>query len=531
MATKILKIPSNQSGPFTSTNNKVDITIPDYMSYIDAMKTCVLINMKFVDGTGNPTGELFDGALNDGLDIRCLLKTVTLSSSKNGVLEQIPALNVLKMNLDQTQRDFEDDNALVYMGFQSGADYHTHNVTKDKNNATTERLGTFIQKNNSGTTLSKAETYLKIPLSSIFGICNMKQFPVNLFGDVRISLEFEDDVKIIKHLFKYTQHRDIAIPNSGFTAGSATNVVKIPANDSLPFYVGEPVTIIQNNASAAVNDRIITNLAYDDTSTTKTVDVTFSGAAVTFADDETNKVQQRVTVADAGGTAGAALDNFNITYSISDVDVQVYQYTLGDSQKAKLNSNMKKGISLGFMTYSLERVNLPTITKGQQFTRQIDLEPGVVNVFAMMPKQFDTDDQAQPLFSINDGFSNYRYRLNGIDTTGSSDVVPYQSLYYDRLMATLSNGYLKIKNLRLSAGKAPENTNTDNSAIDSPATDASVKSYMMATPIPKSDSNQILQLKMLKKNDSVQSAGSTILHVWKQVQKDLKLSQGGIQVQ
>lgn len=97
-------------------------------------------------------------------------------------------------------------------------------------------------------------------------------------------------------------------------------------------------------------------------------------------------------------------------------------------------------------------------------------------------------------------------------------------------MSTLSNGYLKIKNLRLTAGKAPENANTDNSAIDSPATDASVKTYLMATPIPKSESNQILQLKILKKNASV-AAGSTILHVWKQVQKEMKLSQGGIQVQ
>lgn len=523
MATKILKIPSNQSGPFTSSNNKVDITIPDYMSYIDAMKTCVLINMKFVDGTGNPTGELFDGALNDGLDIRCLLKTVTISSSKNGVLEQIPALNVLKMNLDQTQRDFEDDNALVYMGFQSGADYHTHNVTKDKNNATTNRLGTFIQKNNSGSTLSKAETYLKIPLSSIFGICSMRQFPVNLFGDVRISLEFEDDAKIIQHLFKYTQHRPIKIPdNAANNAGAGVNTVKIAADDSLPFYVGEPV-YLNKNGTDAVNNRTITNLAYDDTN--KTVDVTFSGAAVIFIATQNNNIEQRVKKND-----GTALDNFKITYSISDVDVQVYQYTLGDSQKAKLNSNMKKGISLGFMTYSLERINLPTITTGQQYTRQFDLEPGVVNVFAMMPKQFDTDDEAQPLFSINDGFSNYRWRLNGVDTTGSSDVVPYQSLYYDRLMSTLSNGYLKIKNLRLTAGKAPENADANNSAIDSPATDSSVKTYLIATPIPKSESNQILQLKILKKNASV-AAGSTILHVWKQVQKEMKLSQGGIQVQ
>lgn len=523
MATKILKIPSNQSGPFTSSNNKVDITIPEYMSYIDAMQTCIVLDMKSVDSTGNAAAELFDGALNDGLDIRCLLKTVTISSSKNGVLEQIPALNVLKMNLDQTQRDFEDDNALVYMGFQSGADYHITGGTSNTNAATTKRLGTFIQKVNNGTTLSKAETYLKIPLSSIFGICSMRQFPVNLFGDIRISLEFEDDSKIIKHLFKYTQHRTIDIPdNTTNNAGGGVNTVKIAADDSLPFYVGEPV-YLNNNTADTVNNRTITSLVYDDTA--KTVDVTFSGAAVTFTADENNNIEQRVKQ-----NNGTVLDNFNITYSISDVDVEVYQYTLGDNQRSKLNSNMKKGISLGFMTYSLERVNLPTISKGQQFTRQFDLEPGVVNVFAMMPKQFDTDDQAQPLFSINDGFSNYRWRLNGVDTTGSSDVIPYQSLYYDRLMSTLSNGYLKIKNLRLSAGKAPENATAADSAIDSPAADASVKTYLMSTPIPKTDSNQILQLKMLKKNNA-QAAGSTILHVWKQVQKEMKLSQGGIEVQ
>eukprot|EP00729_Bicosta_minor_P029605 gene29605-31152_t len=94
MATKILRVPSNQSGPFTVSNNKVDITIPEYMSYIDASQTCLILNLKMKNTAADAdNAELYDGAFNDGLDARCLFKTVSISSSKNGVLEQIPALN------------------------------------------------------------------------------------------------------------------------------------------------------------------------------------------------------------------------------------------------------------------------------------------------------------------------------------------------------------------------------------------------------------------------------------------------------
>jgi len=152
----------------------------------------------------------------------------------------------------------------------------------------------------------------------------------------------------------------------------------------------------------------------------------------------------------------AALKNTAITYEIMNVDMEIYQYQLNDGQKSKLNSNMKKGLNLGFMTWSLERVNMPAVAAGQTYQRQFDLEPNCVNVFGMMPKQFSAADAvAQPLFSVNQDFTNYRWRLNTVDTT-SQDVVPYQSLYNDRLMATLTNGYLKIKNLRLSAGQGPD---------------------------------------------------------------------------
>lgn len=235
---------------------------------------------------------------------------------------------------------------------------------------------------------------------------------------------------------------------------------------------------------------------------------------------KTNLIQPRFKK----GAGATALKNTDITYEIMDVEMEVYQYQLNDGQKSKLNSNMKKGLNLGFMTWSLERVNMPDVVKGQQYTRQFDIEPNCCNVIAMMPKQFNTDDLAQPLFSVNQEFSNYRWRLNTVDTT-SQDVVPYQSLYNDRLMATLTNGYLKIKNLRLSAGQGPDDS------INSKRNSADVKTFLIPTPIPKSDSNQVLQLRMLKKIDTTATdAGNTILHVWKHIQKDMKLRSGGVGV-
>lgn len=525
MATKILRLPSNQSGPFTTSNNKVDITIPEYMSYIDAAQSCVILNMKMKNTVAQAdNAALFDGAFNKGLDARCLFKTVTISSSKNGVLEQIPALNVLKANIDQTQRDFEDDNSAHYMGYSSTLDFNESSSNHHKDTPVTNRIGVFIQKNNAGTDFSKQETYLKIPLSSIFGICNMRQFPVNLFGDIKISLEFEDDANIVKHLFKYTAHRTIYIPNSAFADAVSTQSIKLKRSTNLPLYVGEPILI--GTAATAVDDknnRVISKLTYN--ASDDTVSVTWTGDAVTFANDTSgagtdNKIDARFK------DATITYANTQITYEIIDVDVEVYQYQLNDGQKSKLSSNMKKGLNLGFMTWSLERVNMPDVVENQTYQRQFDIEPNCINVIAMMPKQFkDGGEKAQPLFSVNQEFGSYRWRLNTVDTT-SKDVVPYQSLYYDRLMATLSNGYLKIKNLQLTGMKNPD------TALTSEATDGDLKTYLIPTPIPKSENNQVLQLRMVKAKALAtgDNVGNTILHVWKHIQKDMKLRSGGIEV-
>ena len=502
MATKIIRFVSQQSGPFNATtNNKVDVSIPSYVSYIDPTQSCITLNLKLLNGTTDL--GLFDAGFNDGLDARSLLKNITISSDKNGVIEQIPAANILYANIDQTQRDFEDENAKAVYGFGTTAD-----------NLGTGNLATFIRKVNNGDALSTQETYLKIPLSSIFGVCKMQQFPVNLFGNVKITLEFEDDTtKIVPYLFKQVICNPVTIPDSTANQTATINVVEVPRAQSFPLYVGMPIQLKINNANDAVTDRSITSLSY--IAARDTIAVTYDKAAATFVTGQTNEILAR----------GSGVGDKDLTYQIRDVEIEVYQYNLAPAQQSKLNANMRKGLSLGFNTWSLERVNMPAVDANNQYTRQFDLEPGTVNVFAMMPKLFDAargTANSQPLFSLNDGFTDYRWRLNTIDTT-SRDITPYQSLYYDRLMTTLSNSYMKIKNLRLTGGKAPSDATT------SPQADAAVKTYLIPSPIPRSDESQVLQLRMLRATAAA-NAGSTILHLYKQVQKDLKIQAGGITV-
>ena len=73
MSYKIVKFVSNQTGPFNTSVNTVDIELPGYVGYSDMMRTCILLNMKLVSGA-NDLGVQFDAGFNEGLDATCLIK-------------------------------------------------------------------------------------------------------------------------------------------------------------------------------------------------------------------------------------------------------------------------------------------------------------------------------------------------------------------------------------------------------------------------------------------------------------------------
>ena len=138
MPVKVLKLVSEQSGPFSRTNNKVDIKIPAYVGYSDLSKTCLVVKLKLTDNTGLPIG-LFDAAFNTGLDASCLIKNCSIESSNSGMIESIPASNVLTTNLNLLSRDFEDLEARRVYGY--GETYSDHSSTLSWHTAKKEISG------------------------------------------------------------------------------------------------------------------------------------------------------------------------------------------------------------------------------------------------------------------------------------------------------------------------------------------------------------------------------------------------------
>ena len=442
MPVKVLKLVSEQSGPFSRTNNKVDIKIPAYVGYSDLSKTCLVVNLKLTDNTGDPIG-LFDAAFNTGLDASCLIKNCSIESSNSGMIESIPASNVLTTNLNLLSRDFEDLEAKRVYGYgETYSDDSSHSV------------GTLLKKRFRGSTYSTQESYLKIPLKTLFGIAKMKQFPNSMVGDLTIHVEFEDDLRVINKMFKQVKNFTMNVD----VAGGASTTFKNPnagiPPDSSALWVGQPVKTYNNGLGGGSVPNVITAIDYD-TATNK-VQYTLN-SSVTWSNTSSDNFVQ---------PGDSAKSDHILEYSVSEIDCVVYQWILSPKQQQSLNSKMKRGVNLQYLTWKAERVNIPSILAKNTYNRQFDLEPNTVNVIGLIPHvpppSSVTLNSAQPLLSRFDSAESYRWRLNGIDTT-NQDVLPLGWLYNDRLLATSSNGHMKVKNLNLNNLRA---YNTVNSVYD-----------------------------------------------------------------
>ncbi|MDF1853377.1 MAG: hypothetical protein P1U85_21245 [Verrucomicrobiales bacterium] len=477
MTTKLLKFQSEQAGPFDVSNNKVDIVLPSYIGYSDLSQSCIILNLKLKNKpTGNDLGIAIDQSFNDKLDATCLIKHCSLTSDTLGTIEDLQCVNVFNSNMNYYTMDFEDEKSAHTMGYGSQ-----------------NEIGTFIRKNKSGSNNSTQETYLQIQLSKLFGIGRTKQFPNGLIGNCKIHLEFEDDVaNIVPKLFKKridpTIYNITKVSNTSFTLPTRLQ-------QAFNLYVGQSILMGDDDAFTNQVDSIIDSISFDSstnlTTFTHTTPNTHPYIRLKAYDD-------------------SAITNANLTYEIQDVKLKVYQYLLSSKQQESLNSKMKKGINLGFSTYSLERVNLnDALGVSQTYDRQFDIEPNCYNVMALSPIQ--NTASYNPFWGRQDNLAKYRWRLNGIDTT-DRDISPYKSLYNDRLMATLSSGQYKAKNLNLK-----RNDSTPVADVNIPKDSL----LIIPQPIPLSNNNQVLQIRTVQ--GATASTANKTFHLFKQVQKAIKL--------
>ena len=171
-----------------------------------------------------------------------------------------------------------------------------------------------------------------------------------------------------------------------------------------------------------------------------------------------------------------------------------------------MDMKLKKGVSMPYTTYHLERVNVNQVGANLTYDRQFEIEPNCMNAMIITPIVSQDDH----FISRRDNLEQYRFNLNGIDTT-NRDIMPYAPLYYDRVIASSASGNLKLNNLILNRGTSSETS-----------------TLILPQPIPLIPKFQTLQLHAQQNSNA--SNSNKILHLFKQVQKELKLTNSGVQV-
>jgi hypothetical protein len=252
--------------------------------------------------------------------------------------------------------------------------------------------------------------------------------------------------------------------------------------------VGQEVVTVEDTVGNNQVQQKITAISYDGAKTN-----------ITLAPGDPTNAWNRLHADDT-----TVIADDKIKYQINDVQLKLYQYNVGPSQVQSMNPRLKNGLTMEYMTYALERVNLPDISGNATHDRQFDIEPNCVNAFAVI--LIDDIDKCNPFLTRRDNINSCRWRLNGVDTT-DRDIVPFQSLCHDRLMASLTSGRVKVKNLRLFYSEGGNQLRDSN--------------LMIPQPTPLGEKPQVLQLRT-HQNATVGTTSRTH-HLYKQVQKQVRL--------
>lgn len=253
--------------------------------------------------------------------------------------------------------------------------------------------------------------------------------------------------------------------------------------------------------------RLINEISYDDT--TKQQTLTFDSNLVTGL--PATKILTLVPVIDKDVSPIAPANTDNTSRLITGAKLQV---DMAEIVLRKLGAVPKMPAQLNYMSWSTEEFN----GNGQtNFQRMFQLEPNAVNVFMMFP--------SNDLFSIKDGFDNYRLRLGG--PGGNQDLtdrdvkvggalgMQKDPLYYDRLSMTMLNAGYPMKSML----EQNMNVVVAEVANDNDRRDDSGNLTIVANPVPATPYEKLLQVNM----NFADTKGLNELALFKQVMRGVAL--------
>lgn len=267
---KIIKLNSRQGGPFTQQQNLCDFDIPADGTY-DLSNSYINVFARISGtsgGTNYPnlpsndqrTSTLANVAVNwkdspaRSFYNIAMVKNCSLSTEQAGVLEDIRRVDILKQNLNEYAMSTDQKESLDYTRLSGRTDQSG------------ERSSIFSLLFKEGSQTSQIiPGRIQIPMSQLFELGKMKEYPATNLGKSRIHLEMNLDkfqmVDATDPHQRQTLHKFTTITNSSALATlpcTWTSLSPYSRKEDSCFYVGQRVSIkyTSNHTIAAANAAI-----------------------------------------------------------------------------------------------------------------------------------------------------------------------------------------------------------------------------------------------------------------------------------
>ena len=412
---RYIKVPSVQSGKFNLTNlNRIDFDLDPDQVY-DMKNSWIELNMNVVasESTSGKTGvykvkSVMPNHPETKLENVMLVKNCHLRSSKNGMLEDIRDVNVLRSNLSDLMDSSTDQRGKAYK--EVGHLFENNGL----------KSSLFRELHKEGNVSSRdVQAPVRIKMDELFNLGSLKEFDCRKLGRCRAHIEL-DNVLTFEPQTEAEMGGAVSFDD---VTGANNNIVTLTTKDSYdvledsPFWVGQVVKINAlgtGGVGNVVNKYVkITEILYE---ANRTVRITFDDKLPDLTGGQTYTL---VTV------DPVAADTVSFTIDFSELVTQVVG---NPSQMAD---------KLTYTTYSTEQYNANGLTN---FQRLFQVEPEAVSLMVMFP----TDNNG--VVSSNDDVSDYRLKIDNIDQT-DRNVKPHSPLYYNILNDVMLDANLAVANL------------------------------------------------------------------------------------
>jgi len=189
MSNNIVKIPANESAPYSQAKNKISFTIPEGM-LCDLSRSYVAIDtdVTTTETAGNKSVYNVMTTITDDNDNDCyqnvaLVKHASMDASQVGMIESLRDVNLRAVTQNQYTQDENDKIEDRVMATEQTHEYNDFPVSPYR----------VLKSEGDLATIGSSEEIsheLKIPLKDIYGVAYNKVFDTSKYGQTKMKMEF-----------------------------------------------------------------------------------------------------------------------------------------------------------------------------------------------------------------------------------------------------------------------------------------------------------------------------------------------------